>query len=104
LLHSKTGAVLARALFGVSDAVYEAILCHTTGKAGMTKLDKVIYLADYIEPNRNLDGIEQLRSLSYLDIDQAVAMGIKMAVADLRERGKTPCAASLEALTELTES
>ena len=51
LLHAKTGAEIARDVFGVSDDVYEAIKWHTTGKADMTLLEKVIYLADYIEPN-----------------------------------------------------
>ena len=98
LLHSKTGAVLARGLFGVSDAVYNAIMWHTTGKAGMTDLDKIIYLADYIEPNRDLENIDTLRRLSYENLDMAMAMGIQMAVTDLQERGKVPNKITLDAL------
>lgn len=56
LLHAKTGAAVARDIFGVKDAVYEAIRWHTTGKPDMTLLEKVIYLADYIEPNRDFPG------------------------------------------------
>ncbi|HCO51001.1 MAG TPA: nicotinate-nucleotide adenylyltransferase, partial [Oscillibacter sp.] len=48
LLHSKTGAAVARDRFGVSDEIYNAIFYHTTGKADMTLLEKIIYLADYI--------------------------------------------------------
>ena len=57
LLHAKTGAALARDLFGVSDRVYEAIRWHTTGKPDMTLLEKIIYLADYIEPTRDFPGV-----------------------------------------------
>ncbi|MBQ8974319.1 MAG: bis(5'-nucleosyl)-tetraphosphatase (symmetrical) YqeK, partial [Oscillospiraceae bacterium] len=55
LLHSKTGAAVARELFAVSDEVFGAIQCHTTGKPDMTLLEKIIYMADYIEPNRDFD-------------------------------------------------
>ena len=51
LLHAKTGAALARDVFGADDEICSAILWHTTGKANMTTLEKVIYLADYIEPS-----------------------------------------------------
>ena len=61
LLHAKTGAALARDLFGVSDRVYNAIRWHTTGKPDMTLLEKIIYLADYIEPTRDFPGVEKLR-------------------------------------------
>lgn len=63
LLHAKTGAALARDVFGTDDEIYNAILWHTTGKANMTLLEKVIYLADYIEPNRDFDGVEDLRKV-----------------------------------------
>ena len=53
LLHAKTGAALARDVFGVDDEIYNAILWHTTGKPDMTVLEKVIYLADFIEPTRD---------------------------------------------------
>ncbi len=56
LLHAKTGAAIARDVFGVDDAVYRAIYWHTTGHANMTKLEKIIYLADYIEPSRDFPG------------------------------------------------
>ena len=48
LLHSKTGAAMAKYIFGEPDDVYNAIFCHTTGKPGMTTFDKIIYLADYM--------------------------------------------------------
>lgn len=90
LLHGKTGAALAQELFGISDDVYQAIRWHTTGKPDMTVLEKVIYLADYIEPNRELDGIERLRALAYSDIDQAMILGLEMSLEDIRSNGGLP--------------
>lgn len=56
LLHSKTGACVARHVYGVSDDIYEAIFWHTTGKADMTLLEKLLYIADYMEPTRDFPG------------------------------------------------
>jgi len=87
LNHAKTGAILARNEFSICDAVYEAILCHTTGRAEMTLLDKVLYMADYIEPNRDFPGVERLRALAYVDLTAAVAYGLELTALELRERG-----------------
>lgn len=90
LLHAKTGAALARDRFGVPDAVYEAIRWHTTGKPDMTLLEKIIYLADYIEPTRDFPGVDRLRSLAYDDIDRAMLLGLEMSLAEIRSRGEEP--------------
>ena len=87
LLHAKTGAALAKAEFGVSDAVENAIRWHTTGRAGMTALEKVVYLADYIEPTRSFEGVEPLRRLAYEDIDRAMLLGLEMSIEDNRLSG-----------------
>jgi len=87
LLHAMTGAGQARAEFGVCEAVFEAILCHTTGRPEMTPLDKVIYLADYIEPNRNFPELEALQALAYTDLDAAVMYGLTLTAEALGERG-----------------
>ena len=101
LLHSKTGAALAKDLFAVSDAVYDAIYCHTTGKENMTLLDKIIYIADYIEPNRDFDGLARLRALAYADLDRAVMLGITMSIEDMNRRGIVPHPNSLGAMAYL---
>ena len=88
LLHAKTGAALARELFGVEDAVYEAIRWHTTGKPDMTRFEKILYLADYIEPTRDFEGIDELRSLAYEDLDAAMALGLKMTIGEIRRAGR----------------
>ncbi len=87
LQHALTGAEIARHVFGVNDAVYEAIRWHTTGKADMTTLEKVIYLADYIEPSRDFPGVEQLRETVYEDLDRGLLMGLEMTVEEMKERG-----------------
>ncbi len=87
LLHAKTGAAVARAVYGVSDQVHDAILWHTTGKADMTLLEKIIYLADYIEPTRDFCDLTQLRKLAMEDLDRALLLGLTMAVDDLGRKG-----------------
>ena len=101
LLHGKTGAEIARNEFGVSVPVYEAIKWHTTGKRDMSLLEKVIYLADYVEETRSFDGVERLRALSYEDIDRAMILGLEMSIEDLNERGITVHPNTLEALDYL---
>ena len=90
LLHAKTGAVLAKDLFGVSDEICEAIRWHTTGKPDMTMLEKIIYLADYIEPTRDFPGVEKLRELCYEDLNAAMALGLKMSLEEIRSHGAEP--------------
>lgn len=87
LLHSKTGACIAKHVFGEDEQVYQAIFWHTTGKADMSMLEKVIYLADYIEPTRDFDGVEALRVLAYEDIDKALLMGMEMTIEEMKQRG-----------------
>ena len=86
LLHSKTGACIAREVFGEPDQVYQAIFWHTTARENMTTLEKVIYLADYIEPNRDFEGVERLRKLAYQDLDRAVLLGVETTLQEMEER------------------
>lgn len=87
LLHSKTGACIAKYIFGEPDEVYDAIFWHTTGKANMTLMEKILYMADYIEPNRDFEGVEEMRHLAYTDLDKAMLTGIEMTIEDMKERG-----------------
>ena len=74
LLHAKLGAFLAMHEYGISDReVISAILNHTTGKPNMSLLDKIVYVADYIEPRRNkAPNLTQVRKLAFLDLDEAL--------------------------------
>lgn len=86
LLHAKTGAWLARDRFGADDDIFDAIYWHTTGKPNMTLLEKIIYLADYMEPTRDFPGVEKLRTLAQTDLDAAVLMGFEMSISEMKER------------------
>ncbi len=97
LLHAITGAALAKDMFGVSEEISQAIRWHTTGKPDMTTLEKIIYLADYIEPTRNFDGVEQLRELAYEDLDKALALGLEMSLEELRRQNVEPHRDTVEA-------
>ena len=98
LLHAKTGAEIAKDIFGVDEAVYEAIKWHTTGKADMTLLEKIVYLADYIEPTRDFPGVDTLRKTVYNDLDEGLAMGLEMTIEEMKEMGNPVHEKTLEAL------
>ncbi|MEG2455671.1 MAG: bis(5'-nucleosyl)-tetraphosphatase (symmetrical) YqeK, partial [Oscillospiraceae bacterium] len=87
LLHAKTGAAIAKNVFGEGQPLVDAIFYHTTGKADMTLLEKIIYIADYMEPTRDFEGVEKLRKLAYENIDAAVLLGCEMSVAEMKWRG-----------------
>lgn len=87
LLHARTGAAVAKHVFGAPPEIESAIRWHTTGRADMTLLEKIIYLADYIEPTRSFCDLTELRQLAYEDLDRALLLGLTMAVADLKENG-----------------
>ena len=97
LLHSKTGAAIARDVFGVDDEVYSAIWYHTTGHANMTKLEKIIYLADYIEPSRDFPGVDTLRKVCYEDLDKGLLLGLEMTIEEMTAMGNPVHRATVEA-------
>ena len=74
VIHAKYGAFLAENKYGIQDAeIISAIACHTTGKPDMTTLDKILYIADYIEPRRDkADNLPQMRYLAFQDLDQTM--------------------------------
>ena len=83
LLHALTGAEIARHTYGVNDAVYNAIRWHTTGKEDMTKLEKVLYIADYMEPNREFPGVDDLRRAVWADLDGGTLLGLRMIIGEM---------------------
>ena len=101
LLHSKSAAALAKSEFGASDSVAGAIMWHTTGKANMSDLEKIIYIADYIEPTRDFEGVGKLRELAYDDLSMALKTGLEMSIADMQARGIAPNRTTFDALTYL---
>ena len=97
-LHALTGSLVAKRIFGENENVVRAICHHTTGRADMTLLEKIIYIADYVEANRDFPGVEEMRSMAYRDLDKAVLMGLQSAVAHVRRQGQGLAPATLEAL------
>ena len=100
-LHALTGSLVAERLFGENGAVVQAVRHHTTGKADMNLLEKIIYVADYMEPNRNFPGVDTLRELAFSDLDAAVKLGLTMTLQLLKQQGKEVSPESAEALAWL---
>ncbi|MBN3033812.1 MAG: bis(5'-nucleosyl)-tetraphosphatase (symmetrical) YqeK [Candidatus Saganbacteria bacterium] len=89
LFHGEIGAWLARREFGVRSAgVLNAIRRHTTGAPGMTKLDKIIYLADHIEEGRAFTGVDKLRRLAFRDLDRAIYESASAMIRFLVKQGR----------------
>lgn len=102
LMHAVAGAHVAQDVYDVHDPeVLGAIRWHTTGHANMTKLEKIVYLADMIEPNRKpYPGLEALRKLCMTDLDEAMHMALLMSLDHVREQGKPLHPDTMAALAE----
>ena len=100
-LHALTGSLVAEKIFGENEAVVEAICNHTTGRANMSTLEKIIYVADYMEPCRDFPGVEKLRELAYSDLDAALKLGLEMTLQHLARQGNEVSPESREALAFL---
>ncbi|MGN0298927.1 MAG: nicotinate-nucleotide adenylyltransferase, partial [Lachnospiraceae bacterium] len=99
LLHAKLGAYLVNQKYGVTDVdIIGAVRWHTTGKANMTLLQKIIFTADYIEPNRNkAPHLAEIRKKSFEDLDLAVYMILRDTIDYVRERGLAMDTTTLQA-------
>lgn len=87
IIHSYLGALFAREFYGIDDEdILNAITYHTTGRANMADLEKIIFLADYIEPLRNFDGVERARELANKDLDAAMYFALNKTLKFLVER------------------
>lgn len=89
LLHGPVAALILEKEFSVSDnEILEAVCYHTTGKENMCLLAKIIYLADFIEPNRNFCGVEQARAAAEKNIDEAIILSSGMVIIHTVRKGK----------------
>lgn len=88
LLHAKVGSKLAEKKYGVKDAdILNAILYHTTGKPNMTMIEKIIYVADFIEPGRReLPNISVIRKTAFIDIDKAMILILQSTLSYLKSK------------------
>ena len=89
LLHAKLGAEVAKETYGIEDEeILSAIRWHTTGKPDMTLLEKIIFVADYMEPNRDkAPELDKIRRLAFKDLDQCLIFILKQTLEYLN--GKT---------------
>lgn len=89
LLHAYIGASLVREDYGVEDEeIARAIYRHTVGGAGMSKLDKIIWYADMIEPSRSYPQVEALRKLARTaELDEMLLEGLSQSIAFVTEKG-----------------
>ena len=86
--HGLAAAILARTQWGVQDEeILSAIACHTTGKADMSLLDKILYLADMTSAERDWPGVEALRALEMQDLDAALLQALQQSIDFVREKG-----------------
>ena len=86
--HSMVGIYKIQEDLGLADSeILRAIEVHTVGSAQMSDLDKVVYVADYIEPNRDFPGVEQAREIAHVSLNQAVAYETAHTVEHLAHKG-----------------
>ena len=97
LLHAPVGACVAQAEYGITDSqILKAIALHTTGGPNLSLLEKIIYLADFIEPGRSFPGVDKLRGLALADLDMAMIAAYDQSVAYMLEQGVLIHPASIE--------
>lgn len=89
LLHGPVGAKIAEMEYKVKDKeILDAIRYHTTGRENMTILDKIIYISDYIEPERNFDGVEKVREVTFEDINMGILLALDNTIKFLIEKDR----------------
>lgn len=102
LWHAFAGAIVIQSDLGVTDPqIIQAVRYHTTGRAGMSLLEKVVCVADYIEPNRNYPGVEGIREMAEKDLDAALVLALGGTIQFLLEKRKTVYPLTLIAYNEL---
>lgn len=100
--HAIAGEAYCRLKLSVTDSeILSAIRWHTTARAGMTLLDKVIFIADFISADRDYDGVERMREKAYISLESAMLEGLQFTLAELIENGWAVHEDSLVAYNEL---
>lgn len=104
LWHGPVGSIIIEREHGISDPeILSAIRYHTTGKAYMSKLELIIYVADYIEPGRNFPGIEEVRKIAYKDIIYGSWLVTKNTIQHLMKQNQTIYPDTFHAYNDLTK-
>jgi predicted HD superfamily hydrolase involved in NAD metabolism len=90
LWHAPVGAYLVEKEAGITDPeIIDAIRFHTSGRINMTLLDKVVYLADYIEPGRHFPGVEEVREIAKQSLNKALIKAIQNTILFLMKKNQT---------------
>ena len=101
LWHALSGAAYLRDELGIADQeILGAVECHTSGKGGMSLLDKVLFVADYISADRDYPGVEELRVTAYRSLEEAMVEGIRFTVDELMGQNLPVAAESIEAYND----
>lgn len=89
LMHAEVGAFISQHDYGIEDQeVLDAIRYHTSGRVGMTLLDKIVCLADYMEPGRDFPGVERIRELAEHSLEEALVAGFDSTISFLLQKRK----------------
>lgn len=100
--HCYTSEAIAREYLNEKDGdVLKAIINHTTGDSGMSKLEKVVFLADYTEEGRTFDGVDEVRQLAYSSLDEGMKRAIEKTLEHVKSKGGEVDKRTLSALSEL---
>lgn len=105
LTHSFLGAKIAREEYGINDnEILDAIAYHTTGRPNMSLLEKIVFIADYIEPNREyFEGLDKVRDLAYKDIDKAIIYSLESTINYNKKKNRIIHPLGIAALDYLKE-
>lgn len=104
LLHPELGYYIAKIEYNIEDEeIRNAIRFHTTLRENPTTLEKIIYIADGIEPNRKYEGVEKLRKLTYKNLDKGVLYSLEKTIVDLIKKGKHIAIRSVKARNYLLD-
>ncbi|RYM05287.1 HD domain-containing protein [Sporolactobacillus sp. THM7-7] len=105
LWHAPCGAAYVQETYGIDDPeVLCAMTYHTTGKRNMTELDKIIFLADYIEPGRDFPGVEEVREAASRSLNEAVFLELQKTIVHLLDKRQKVYPDTMEAYNEMVGS
>ena len=105
LWHGPVASHVMEMKYGITDPeVLRAIAHHTTGRAGMTNIEKIVYLADYIEPGRDIPGVEEVRKASEQNLDYACWLVARSTLNYLIQKNVTIHPDSFHAYNDLTRT
>lgn len=100
--HGICAAILCKTRWGIQDEeILSAIACHTTGKENMSKLDKILFLADMTSAERDYPGVEELRKLEMQDLDKAMIQALMMTISFVNQKNAVADPESAKALAWL---